>query len=535
MITLIAAVLVIAPNVGPVVPAGATEAFLRTALEVQTLLEAQRWADAAKAADRLPKPEFQITWDDAKVPPAQRAAFQKARDAAIEHWTSNLKGVQIQTGKAEDVQIAFVDALPPNADSPGPAGATFFRGVGAGEPRVEALIALHRGESRLPITPLEVQNEVAFAIGAYLGLERTPTSQSVMGRHESPYAAASHLSNRDLRLARELLGLAQTLRSMAANKVRIVAARPQLALDPSRVERPPMLEGDRTSFSIQITNQGNAPLSLSLVADCGCMAISGSVRTVEAGQTVAAPVRLDTTNFPGPFEKSIYVYSNDPEEPVRRVRVQTTVRPRFRILRDDPGRVLIVPDDGLKIEVFLAISDEVPMKLTSARVDGMKAMVSFEEWSGERADPELGEGHTLRKGYRIRLLSGLEVPPGRVPLTLVLATDDPVFPVIRHTMFLQRGIAALPGSVYLGEMGKSPATATFIVTRPGKGFKITGVACDAPYLSGKVEAVREDWEYRVVLTYDGKADYGEIATTVTVRTDDPKQPEIVVPVTGRVQ
>lgn len=535
MITLIAAAILAAPNVGPVVPAGASEAFLRTALEVQSLLEAQRWTDAAKAAGLLPKPKFRITWDDAKVPIAQRGAFQKARDAAIEHWTTNLKGIQIETGSAQDVQVAFVDALPPNADSPGPAGATFFRGVGAGEPRIEAVIALHRGESRLRVTPLEVQNEVAFAIGAYLGLERTPTSQSVMGRHESPYAAASHLGNRDLRLARELLGLAETLRTMAANKVRILAARPKMALDPNRVERPPMLEGEQTSFSIQITNQGNAPLSVSLVPDCGCMAVTGSARTLEPGQTVAAPVRLDTTNFPGPFEKSIYVYSNDPDEPVRRLRVQTTVRPRYRILRDDPGRVLIVPDDGLKTEVFLAIPEEVPMKLTGARVDGIKAMVSYEEWSGERADPELGEGPKPRKGYRIRVLSGLEVPPGRVPLTLVLTTDDAVFPSIRHTLFLQRGIAALPGSVYLGEIGKSPTTATFIVTRPGQGFKITGVACDAPFLKAKVEAVREDWEYRIVLTYDGKADFGAISTTVTVRTNDPKQPTIHVPVTGRVQ
>jgi hypothetical protein len=508
---------------------------MRTALEAQTRLEAGQWSDAAKTAARLPKPEFTLTWDDSQVPQVRRAEFALARDAAIEMWTRNLRGLQVRIGRGSDVVISFTETLPPSADSPGPAGATFIRGVGPDELRVDAVVAMFRGENRVPVTPREVHNEVLFAIGTYLGLERAPTPHTVMGRHEGPYSVSHQLSGRELNLARQLLGISETLREMAVQRVRITAAKPRLAVDPALFERPPVLEGEVIPFSVQLVNHGNAPLNVTVIPDCRCLIVSGASRTIEPGQTVAVPVRLDTTNFPGPLDSSLYVYSNDPEEPLRRVRARVNVTPRYRFLRTDPGRVLVVPDNGLKTEVFLAFPKELATKVTGVRLDGVRAMVSFEPWAGTMPDAELNEGPLPRSGYRIQILSGLEIPPGRVPATLVVQTDDPVFPVMRHTLTLQRGIAVLPGSVYLGELGNAPSTAWFLVTRPGRGFRVLDVTSDSPRLSARFEPVRGNYEYRVTLTYDGRGEFGQLAATITIRTDDPRQPEIAVPVTGLVR
>lgn len=60
--------------------------------------------------------------------------------------------------------------------------------------------------------------------------------------------------------------------------------------------------------------------------------------------------------------------------------------------------------------------------------------------------------------------------------------------------------------------------------------RITGVSVDDPKLEAKLLTLREGEEYRVVLTYTGGWDGGLVRRTLTIATDDPKQPEIRIPV-----
>jgi hypothetical protein len=82
----------------------------------------------------------------------------------------------------------------------------------------------------------------------------------------------------------------------------------------------------------------------------------------------------------------------------------------------------------------------------------------------------------------------------------------------------------------------SPGTKSVgILSRPGKAFKVVGVNLTETYLEAHIEPGKDDTEYRLVVEYKGKAPKGVFRALVKVTTDDPQQPEVLVPVRGVVK
>jgi len=519
--------------VGPDLPAGTNAAFQRTAVSLQTHLEKGEWAAATRVSLRLPNRAITLTWDDSAVPSDLRAAYRASRDKAIEAWTDRFRGISITLQPQGAVNIGFTKRLPVSADSVGPAGAAFIFSDDAQDARVEAVISLQRGAQGWPTTPRDVRNEVAYTIGTALGLERTPRAGGVMDRHDFPYTMDTAILPSYLRIATEVLDVSDQLRVAVSKKTRLAPPRPQARLDVTTLSPADAVQGDIAVSSFGITNVGNAPLRFDVVPDCGCFSVV-TARELAAGQSTIIQVRADTAEFPGPFAKAIYVMSNDADRPVRRIPVKFYVEPRFRFLTPSAPPIWMVPDEGLKTDIFLSVSLRKPFAIKSVEATGAGAVVEFEPWSGNLPDPELKEGSRARKGYRLRVLTAPDMPLGRIPLTITVQTDDPSLGLIRETLTLQRGIIALPGTLFLGEVGTSPVRAWVMLNRPGKPFRITAATTDHPNLRTSIEPVPGRAEVRVVVHYDGKGDSGDLSAILTVKTDDPRQPEIRVPIRGTI-
>ncbi|MCL6615228.1 MAG: hypothetical protein K6U03_11565 [Firmicutes bacterium] len=82
---------------------------------------------------------------------------------------------------------------------------------------------------------------------------------------------------------------------------------------------------------------------------------------------------------------------------------------------------------------------------------------------------------------------------------------------------------------------KTPRQASVTILRNPPPFHVTSVTVDDPLLAPKLETVRDGAEYRVTVTYAGGWDMGLRRQTLTVTTDDPKQPVIKIPVQAVVQ
>ncbi len=523
-----------APEVGPLPPAGTSEAFQKTVLAVEGKLSQGEFAQAATLAARLPKESITITWDDSAAPKERRAELLKARDAGAAMWTKAYSGLKIGWGKGGDIKIGFVDKLPANQESQGPAGAVLFTSDDPSEPRVEAVIALRRGPDAEPAYASEITNEVGYAIGAYLGLARHVYGTTVMARTDRHTKAPGLVQRDDVLTARATVAVASALREAAAKRKKLAPATPEAVVSPTSIDFGEVSEGTVLHPTLQVSNQGNAPLSFYAVPDCGCLQVSFD-GLAKPGVASLVKLAIDTTHFPGKFVKALYIYSNDADFPVRRIPITGTVRPVYRFLVPGGSRPVVVGEDGAKIDLYLSLDQKDPIQVSDLTVTGGSAVAAIEPWSGEMADPEVGEGVAPRKGYKITVLVSPSILPGRVPVTVALKTNHKVFDVIRHTIMVQRGIVAEPLSVYLGELGKEKAEAWFLLTQPGKPFKIRKVSCDTDNLSATYEKRKEEWEYKVTVRYDGKAPLGALNGNVVIETDDPWQPVLKVPVRGSVR
>jgi hypothetical protein len=200
-----------------------------------------------------------------------------------------------------------------------------------------------------------------------------------------------------------------------------------------------------------------------------------------------------------------------------------------------PRQVVIAESDDITFTAYLFAPKDHPLKVKHVEMGGLPGSVTFEPWEGTLADPDMNEGALPRKGYKFDLRIQ-NIPDGmQMAANLIVTTNDPVFDQINYAVFVQKGILALPPNVYMAEIGAAPRTMAFVVSRIGKPFKITGIDVDSSHLSTTFEPTKNVGEYKVIVKYDGKAAKGDYRATITVKTDDPKQPIVQVPVTATVR
>lgn len=523
----------LAVPIGPSAPAGSSGAFSRQVLAVEKALAAGNFEQAAKQLAKLPTLKPTVRWNDAKVPAIRKAEFASARSKAFDLWRS-LPGFSPVLASKGRIDISFEDSLPENADSLGPAGATFFISAEPNEPNVEAIIALKRGTQKVTVDASDIVNEAAYAIGAYYGLERQPGTGSVMGRTDLPNKRPLTLLPVDLELVKRNLAIVEQLRAFVRQKKKIIAAQPQLFFDPKLLTTTPTIQGKSGEMSLMIVNKGTGDLQFRIVPDCGCFTLR-YVGTVKAGDTGLVSILADTSEFPAGVQKKLYLQSNDPDASLRIVPVRFDVIPRYRFLLPGQGDTVYLDQQGASAEIILALNPDAPFKPTGYFVDGLLAIVKESEWDGALMDGTEVPAFSKRIGKKYSILIGPNAPAGRNAVTLTVKTDDEILPQIRSTIYVQKGIVALPSSLYLGEIGKTPARAVFYLTRPNRPFKVTKVVSDSPRLTATVEPVGADDTYKVIVSFDGKADFGNFGATLNVQTDDSEQPTIPISVFGVIR
>ena len=534
LLLIVAASLQASTQDAPTLAPGCSAEFQAVCLAVEDALARGDVDAARRASAALPTRAFSIHWDDSAVPPAQRLEFAEARDQAAKMWARGIPDVEISVGARPDVRVRFAKRLPPALGEPHPAGAVFFASMDPADPRIDAVLSLERGSPPRPTQPADINNEVGFAIGAYLGLARSPlTFGPIMGRTDLPWFRFLTPALGEYRLARANLEASDALRKAVLKGTRLRPARPQLLLEQPVLATTPTLQGELIRFVVQVTNRGNAPLALEVRPDCGCLSATPRA-TLAAGDTMLLQASIDTTEFVGELHKRLIVFSNDPDFPVREIPLVVHVKPRYRLL-SPAGPVVLAGATGTDLDVYLSLSDDAAFVPKTFKLNGLKGKVTMQPWTGRLADPELGEAERTHKGYRFSVHLDDALPPGRGNASLVIDTDSDRFPTLHYSFSIQKGIVALPDQVYFGEIARSPRRASFLLSRPGKPFGIVAVRSDNPALKFTHMPVREQWEHLVSVQFDGTAPFGVLKATITVETDDPNQRTILVPVQAVVR
>lgn len=516
----------------PEIPPITNRSFHEAVLSVEEAMSKEDWALAKTRMKALPRLNATITWDDAAVPADLRVAYAEARDNVVKYWQGVGLKTEFKFAPKGDLVIKFDKQLP-DGDLGIPAGAGHLFSFEPAEPRLTAVIGLNRGKPANRALPSEIANEFSHALAAYFGLERSLIANGARFRTDLPSNGFMRPNSGDVFLVNRLQKVVDTLDKGIAKKVKFEAKKPKLFIEMSKVTLEPVLQGEQQSFSMTITNNGEAPLTLWVEPDCACLA-PNSPSVIQPGQTGLIKVGVNSVDFLGKLRKWLFVYSNDLDFPLREIPVDVDIRPLFRFIKEGPP-IIQMTDEGATASFLFWTENPDKVKPDQSRLSGLEGEITVEPWEGELADPEMGEEKKLRKGLRYSVKMKPKIIFGRVGVMLAVSTNHPIFSIIRANLQVQRGIIAMPERVYLGEIPRAATLATFILSRPETNFKIKKISTDSPFVKVKAQASRGEWEYRVDIEIDGKMEFGFFNANVIIETDDPSQREIIVPIEATVR
>ena len=99
-----------------------------------------------------------------------------------------------------------------------------------------------------------------------------------------------------------------------------LANAPVLSLSANLIKFGNVKAGTVLDREIKLTNTGKKELIIRHAqSNCSCLTITPGLRVLKPGQETAVKISLNTTGRTGPQNKSITIYSTDPQNPVQRV------------------------------------------------------------------------------------------------------------------------------------------------------------------------------------------------------------------------
>ena len=231
---------------------------------------------------------------------------------------------------------------------------------------------------------------------------------------------------------------------------------------------------DKLTHIFTITNEGDEELIIERVrVSCGCVKASISTKNIKSGKSAELKAIFDTTGYEGKINKDIYIKSNDPMEPEKRIslhiEVEHQTRPVISFSEREWNLGLISQGDTLtfpfiienkgdtdliitKVDTYEHIKHNiiVPLRIPPAEIyEAALTYTSEEHELGEIREAvwiHSNDSHreslslTIRGYIKERFMSGVNVSP--VDLTFNLAANSEEGSIGKYTLENLGGKAA---------------------------------------------------------------------------------------------
>jgi hypothetical protein len=283
-------------------------------------------------------------------------------------------------------------------------------------------------------------------------------------------------------------------------------------------------EGTVVRYRFTVENQGDADLQVTQVRpSCGCTAPHWEKLIKPHGKGMIE-AEFNSSHFHGPITKHLTVFSNDPQRPQLELTITARVNPLVQVTPSSTA-MLSVADKPVTYEFTLERSGGHPMKIVK--------IIPNAPYLTAEATPLRGEGR-----YKLTVTATTDAPFGRTTVPLVVQTDLEKAGMLTLVLTVDRGIVTTPPVLFYGQLPTKmtgPMLAAVTVSRSMGSFHVTSATVDDPKLAVRLDTVRDGGEYRVTVTYSGGWEPGLVHKTLTINTDDAKQPAFQIPIQGFVQ
>lgn len=213
--------------------------------------------------------------------------------------------------------------------------------------------------------------------------------------------------------------------SLICLSARPALAAPQILVEKQDFDFGETFEGEKVAYTFRFQNAGDQPLIIDRVrSSCGCTAALLSAKNVAAGEVAELKATFDSTQFSGAVVKTIYLYSNDPRQPVTEFHLRGTVT-RGAVFA--PSRVeLLNLTAGGNGEAVVRLSNQGNQPLV---IIGVRTTVA--ELTAELATREIAPGKDAEIKVRVTIKEGAK----RVNGYVLIQTDSPHAPELRLPVY----------------------------------------------------------------------------------------------------
>lgn len=306
------------------------------------------------------------------------------------------------------------------------------------------------------------------------------------------------------------------------------SAHPRAELAVTRCDYGDRLPGVLPPAIFPITNRGDQPLTLRPQPCCG-LTVTGVEKPIPPGATRRLVVHAAHPLGEGQFRKTVRVLTNDPAAPELQIEVIAMGKSPIQLF---PGDELSVPlNNELTVTqtVLLRCNDEPELKITSIRCSA--PYVHCKE-----VPPVLPEGEQPGRHRAVEVSVTADAPGTPYEAAVVIGTSCQRRPQVKLRVYglSPTAVTAQPPRIDFDPLGKNDATAArmVVLTRAMGPFKVLGATASDPRMQVSVHMDPGGMYAELLATFRPGTQRGTFRGTITVRTDDPERPRIVIPYAG---
>jgi hypothetical protein len=264
-------------------------------------------------------------------------------------------------------------------------------------------------------------------------------------------------------------------------------------------------------------------------------------KVIRPGGVGKVTANVTTTQLKGQVSKSITVTTNDPASKQVILQIKATVSVPLDV---QPNENVFMQGEIAQIkpsELTVASSDGKPFDILSIDNPTGNFRVTVRPFGSEEAKAATGTGPVASGSakYAITVAPPEKPTIGRSYGNVTLKTNHPKQDKIeiRVTLNLQGPVKVEPERVYImagaGPASGPPSQHVKLKKPAGDALKIEKVESSDPGISATLTTVQDGREYDVEIKHVGESGKGTISGQVKVRTNDPQQGEITIPVVIR--
>jgi hypothetical protein len=309
-----------------------------------------------------------------------------------------------------------------------------------------------------------------------------------------------------------------------------VAAHPKAQVGVSQHDYGQRLPGLLPPIEFTITNTGDAPLELKPRPCCDII-VTGAETPVAPGTTRRLVVRAAHLHD-GLFRKTVRVLTNDPSAPELQFQLTAVGKSPIDLYPSDELSVPLNTGGTVAQRVTLRCNDEPELKITSIRSSNPSVLC-------QEVPPMPGSGDEPKRCRAVEI--GVTPDGAAAPFeaVVVIGTNCKRAPEVKLRVY---GISANAVMVQPPRIDFDPidpkepyATRLLMITRAAGPFKILKTITSDPRMEVKVNLDPSGTYGEILAMFTPGHERGPFHGMITLQTDDPERPRLVIPYTGEAR